>query len=467
MSRSLAGNPLISRIPANRSNRYYSEIARLNPPLVSFQIPKIIEIGPFIALRATAESKVTLKGQVLAGAKLTIPPFEGNLDLVDASKSKPLELKPELEPIFEAKAEISVTAGLGLPVAIGLGISIPPIKFKKDAEFVEKPMIEAAIKAEIATDGTPTSSPCKGIDWSIFFKNTVYLNAFDIKQFTINEFKKDIKKGCLEIPGLGSRTTSGDAAKRNLNARNPTTTSLAVSPASPISTASASNGLTSANRNATWLPYHKKNYAFIENNANDFTEYEKTTQFANLANKALGHQSNDTVDPFQQDDKFIQIKSVDGQVQLTLDNDGNMRPYSAEYKALRWTESEGLVFAGENSRILHYYPDTMTKLGVSRIRGSEYDKIPKTADLVVLHPAATGNQKVPYLYEAADSLGNVFQLVTCNYNKGPSKLFLAKDLDKGIETLKQVDLRYIVTGGIVEECIGYPWVVPAGAQGNE
>lgn len=73
---------------------------------------------------------------------MTIPPFEGTVDLIDASKSKPLELKPEFEKIFEADAQLTATAGISLPVAVGLGISIPPAKgFKKDLEIVEKPTI--------------------------------------------------------------------------------------------------------------------------------------------------------------------------------------------------------------------------------------------------------------------------------------------------------------------------------------
>ena len=126
--------------------------------------------------------------------------------------------------------------------------------------------------------------------------------------------------------------------------------------------------------------------------------------------------------------------------------------YSSKYLSIRWEENDGLVFADESTRILHYYPNTMNKLGVSRIRGTSDDKLPNTADLVVLHPAATGDAKTPYVYEASDSLGNVFHLLTCTYSKGPSKLFLAKDVTKGVQTLSEEKLRYIVTGGIVESC---------------
>lgn len=465
-----------------KEEKFEHELAKLTPP--GFSIPKIFDIGPFVALRATAEVNLSLKGQALAGVKLTIPEFEGSVNLKEPEKSKKLELQPKLEKIFEAKAAISATAGIGLPVAIGLGISIHPLNFKKNLELVEKPMVEGIIKAEISTDGSPTDGKCKGLDWNIVFKNTVYFNAADIQQFTINEFSKDLAKGCLEIPGIsgGTTTTTGDATTATgdtttaTDDSSPTTTAETTAATTDAATAAKrhANAMptllprSNSTSNSTWLPYDESDYTFIEDNDNDFTDHEENVEFNQLAHESEQDSRNDTAgNSFEEGDRFITIKSVNGNLQLSLDNDGNIRPYSSKYRGIRWTENEGLVFADESTRILHYYPDTMNKLGVSRIRGSSDDKIPKTADLVVLHPAQTGDTETPYVYAAADSQGNTFHLLTCTYKKGPSKLFLAKTVKTGIETLKEENLRYIVTGGVVEECVEYPWVVPAGAEGPE
>ena len=72
---------------------------------------------------------------------MTIPEFEGILDLKDPKNSKPLEIKPEFEKIFKAEAQLAASAGISLPIAIGIGIAIEPAKFKKDLELVEKPTI--------------------------------------------------------------------------------------------------------------------------------------------------------------------------------------------------------------------------------------------------------------------------------------------------------------------------------------
>lgn len=92
---------------------------------------------------------------------MTIPPFEGNIDLKEPKNSKPLELKPQFEKIFEAEAQLTATAGISLPVAVGLGISIPPAGgFKKDLEIVEKPTIMVST-TEITYYCTSTDTGCE------------------------------------------------------------------------------------------------------------------------------------------------------------------------------------------------------------------------------------------------------------------------------------------------------------------
>lgn len=47
-------------------------------------------------------------------------------------------------------------------VAIGVGVTVPKLNFKKNAELVEKPGFEAKLKYE-----TGTTNNCTGIDWNI------------------------------------------------------------------------------------------------------------------------------------------------------------------------------------------------------------------------------------------------------------------------------------------------------------
>ena len=108
-------------------------------------------------------------GQVLAGVKMSIPNFSANVDLVDGSKSSMKDFTPHFEKVFEAKAEISATAGLGLPVSLGLGINIPPIKFRKMVSLTEKPVIEATFKYAASTtcEGIGDNECVNGIGYGI------------------------------------------------------------------------------------------------------------------------------------------------------------------------------------------------------------------------------------------------------------------------------------------------------------
>lgn len=148
---------------AEAKQEFTADLFRLTPPPpAGFSLPGLIDIGPFLQLSAKAEVSVTIKGQVLAGLTMKIPDFKGKLDFLDASKSTKEGFEPQFEKIFEANAEVAATAGIGLPVAIGIGVNIPPLKFKKDAELVDKPSLESEFK--FSTDGVGS---CKGIDWNI------------------------------------------------------------------------------------------------------------------------------------------------------------------------------------------------------------------------------------------------------------------------------------------------------------
>ena len=161
--------------------------------------------------------------------------------------------------------------------------------------------------------------------------------------------------------------------------------------------------------------------------------------------------------------EYMDIFSIDNSMRLTLDASGSIRPIAANYLGARWVQRDGLIWADESERILHYYPDTMAQLGVSRIRGAWQADIPQSADVVFLGPAATDDPDTPFIYAAVDSQARPFGLVTCVYAEGPSKLFLVDDVEAGTAKLKEESLRYTVTGGVVEECVEYPWVVPASA----
>ena len=182
-----------------------------------FSVPGIITIGPLISLDAEVEIGVEVEGQVLAGVIMRIPNFQANLDLVNQAKSKSEGFEPQWEKIFEAKGKITATAGIGLPVKVGLGIAIPPLKFEKTAAIVDKPSINAKMTYTASTSGAAGDSKCpNGIGWNIdckskhahidpavvlmflIVRNDLYADIFGAKKFDLHKFEKPIADGCIE-----------------------------------------------------------------------------------------------------------------------------------------------------------------------------------------------------------------------------------------------------------------------------
>ena len=80
---------------------------------------------------------------------------------------------------------------------------------------------------------------------------------------------------------------------------------------------------------------------------------------------------------------------------LTLDSSGNLRPVAANHRGVKWVEKDGLIWAEQSERVLHFYPDVMVSLGVSRICVGWQNDIPKTADVISLTPASSNDTLMP------------------------------------------------------------------------
>jgi hypothetical protein len=105
-----------------------------------------------------------------------------------------------------------------------------------------------------------------------------------------------------------------------------------------------------------------------------------------------------------------------------------------------------------SARLLHYFPTTMSAVGVSRIRVAEWGNIPLTATLISLvpFPSGVGDQEV---LVGLDTLGNYFWMFACVIEGVGNKVFLAQDSVYGVDVLQDPDLKFTVTGGVVDDCV--------------
>ena len=164
---------------------------------------------------------------------------------------------------------------------------------------------------------------------------------------------------------------------------------------------------------------------------------------------------------------YIYIADSTGKYLLGNDADGAIRLAPMEPD----TTNGGLIYKAFNSivvsdysdRIIHYYSNEMSQFGVSRFRLSAADQVPNMSILATLVPlnvsTLVGMDDMSPVYVVVDTAQNVFYPIVCSYTDDqPSKVFLAKDPTAGAQRLAQADLIYTMTGGVVSQCIFYPFV---------
>ncbi|KAL2029254.1 hypothetical protein VTO58DRAFT_108446 [Aureobasidium pullulans] len=117
----------------------------------------------------------------------------------------------------------------------------------------------------------------------------------------------------------------------------------------------------------------------------------------------------------------------------------------------KFYSEDSVAFKDESERMFHYYPNTMSTYGVSRLRAAQVLDTPLGAQLVTLVPVSTPDGVTAYV--AADTDGHNYLLAWCTAPRWQgSKVFLVSDYEKGLQTLLSGDVQWIVTGNNVTEC---------------
>ena len=173
--------------------------------------------------------------------------------------------------------------------------------------------------------------------------------------------------------------------------------------------------------------------------------------------------TNGSQTAYSPDTEFVHIADLNGKEELVADPDGNIY-YTTPGNGTFFATVSGIVEGDGAGRFFHYYADTMKAYNVSRLRLSDEEHIPRTSDFVAFAPVNyDSNSKTKDVYMAADTIGGIFFPVTCDIQDQPSKAFLVSDIAAGVKKLQDPELRYTVTGGVVQKCYFLPWATPANA----
>ncbi|KAL9636798.1 MAG: hypothetical protein Q9204_002117 [Flavoplaca sp. TL-2023a] len=425
-------------------------------PLTGFSVPGVIIVGPALSLAVVTELEITLAGQILTGFGLNISNFSAYVDLVEESNSKFASSVPLTTSAFNAAAQFSATLSLKLPITIGVGIWIPPLKnFKKTVSINEVPGFEGTLNytseatdsgqetdadedanedeevdevvetnEDIATDEVGKDNCTNSIGYNFKFVNTVSVDLFGFKEFELTRYNKTFIDGCIRF----GNTTS--------------TNQTLIDP-------SESERKSKRQEPADLDPNNDTLFQIA--NATAFESLDSTTRTTN------GSQV-----PFAPDADLLSIGDLSGNNALVADPDGNLYYTSIGGGSLFASVSD-VVEGDASGRYFHYYANSMTTYNVSRIRLSEEDQIPLTAQLIGFAPVDYSQDgSDPSIYLAVDTNDGVFFPITCDIQGQKSKVFLATDITQGIAMLKEEELQYTVTGGVVEDCYFLAWAAPNG-----
>ncbi|KAL8682577.1 MAG: hypothetical protein Q9224_006763, partial [Gallowayella concinna] len=428
-----------------------------------FSVPNIIIVGPSLSLTAIAELNITLAGQVLTGVEIEIANFEATVDFINGNQSRSANFLPRTTPIFNATAQFSAAFALGLPLSLGVGVEIPPIKFKKTASINEAPSFEASMNYTASTTdvGVNGDTDCvNGIGYNVGFVNTIFANLFGLYKYNLNTIKRPLTTGCKRF--------GAQAGKRNLIGSHPyNQPSHLRRRQAPEEEEQQPDGQAIEGEQPEGVDGPEP-FDYVESLATNATSANDTlfrisnaTSFSALDNAEKT--TNGSLVPFAPDTEFLNITDLSGNNALVADEDGNIY-YASPGNGSQFASVSGIVEGDAAGRFFHYYNDTMAAYNVSRLRLSDEAHIPLTADFLGFAPVNHDDDATtPDVFVAMDTIGGVFFPVTCDIQGQSSKAFLVRDIAQGVRQLQEPSLRYTVTGGVVETCYFLPWAAPRGS----
>ncbi|KAJ5536218.1 hypothetical protein N7513_009404 [Penicillium frequentans] len=180
-----------------------------------------------------------------------------------------------------------------------------------------------------------------------------------------------------------------------------------------------------------------------------FDPYGRNLLFGRSDNSTTSYDSTGTVTITDTTGALYLNPSINGSLFVSLvDDTTDLTSLTGGYQFAADT-TEGLIMGDSASRLLYYFPDTMSAVGASRLRLGAWGEIPKTANLINLVPMSTGSEEI---LVAIDTLGNYYFPFVCGIQDQLNKVFLVADVDTGASVLESDNLLYTVVGGVSSNC---------------
>ncbi|KAL8985282.1 MAG: hypothetical protein Q9205_000980 [Flavoplaca limonia] len=407
--------------------------------------------------------------------------FSATIDLFNESNTKAANLVPRATPFFSAAAPFSATLALALPLSLGVGIKILPIKAEKTVALYEIPSFQATLNytagaldtaPSVSTSPSSTASSsvssaasvpspadtCQGgIGYNLQFMNVMNADLFGRYTYELNRHSENIIDGPEPYPeGFDGPIDGAELYPEDFDG--PIDGPIDGAEPYPEDFDGPIDGPVDG----------PEPFDYVESIATSGTssaddnlfQIANETAFASIDN-TIQTASGSQQGPLAPDTEFLSIQDLSGNNELVGDPDGNIY-YTTPGNGTLFASYSSFIEGDASGRWLHYYADSMATYNVSRLRLSEEACVPLSAEFVGLVPVIFDPQ-LPAIYVPTDTNGGVFFPVTCDIQDQESKSFLVTDTAEGIEKLKEESLRYTVTGGVVDECYFLAWEAPDGS----
>ncbi|PPJ52424.1 hypothetical protein CBER1_10579 [Cercospora berteroae] len=369
--------------------------------LPGLSIPGIITLGPMITLSVDGKAGVKALGRVLAGAKLEFPEMSVVLDVIDTSRTGLSGFKPTVTTTFEAVGELELSASIGLPISVGIGIDVLNGLWTQGIAVVSRPNLGA--KAHWNTPMAQDEDMCDAIDWELGLGVDFELSVFE-KSYALGEFEgPKLAEGCLgnEIPEEGEPTPIEPAGPEE-------STTRSVDPVvSPI--------------------------------------YELPP----VPTLIQGQPRKDTT-PLRAGQ--VRISDVTNAAYLVAGDDGSIYLSSASNPDTAFDMSSNVTY-GAKGKFLAWHPDSMAAYGVSRFRLVDVESGTRGQNFAMTVPGERNIYAVRGSLWGPEAPDLTYGLVWCNSPAyTAAKVFLVRTHEAGAAMLKSPDVQWLVTGAEVTQC---------------
>lgn len=211
-----------------------------------FSIPDVFVIGPQFTVGVSFTVALSASGNLEAGVNMAWPDAKAHLDLVDSNPDASTNdgWTPTVDKVFNVSdGQLAINGSLGVPLGIGIGISIADGKLNKSISITDTPSIELdsvfntqgnqkrAHPRELLAPRQDDAQCGNGIQEIIKFNDIVGLNVVDLWKTQLASWGTTVFSTCI-----ATASASASGASTGL----PSTASAVVT--SPAGTAPVGTG---------------------------------------------------------------------------------------------------------------------------------------------------------------------------------------------------------------------------------